>query len=89
MLWKRGEIAPKKQFLHFSRIFSIYLYLQESNYISICYMWFLNLLFSSLLHLLYFEVRISRSVSESSLEFEITGVDCILKILQAKRKVLR
>ena len=38
----------------------------------------IRLLFSSLLQLWYFEVRISRSVSESPLEFEITGVDCIL-----------
>ena len=38
ILWKRGEIAlnPKEQFLLFSTIFSIYLYLQESNYIFIC-----------------------------------------------------
>ena len=34
--WKRGEIAPKEQFLLFSTIFSIYLKLQESNYIYIC-----------------------------------------------------
>ena len=36
-----------------------------------------NLLFSSLSQLWYVEVRISRSVSVSPLEFEITGVDCI------------
>ena len=30
-------------------------------------------------HLCHFEVRISRSVSESPLEFEITRVDCIFK----------
>ena len=36
-----------------------------------------NLLFSSLSKLWYVEVRISRSVSVSPLEFEITGVDCI------------
>ena len=35
-----------------------------------------NLLFSSLSKLWYVEVRISRSVSVSPLEFEITGVDC-------------
>ena len=38
-----------------------------------------DLLFSSLLQPWYFEVRISRSVSESPLEFEITRVDCIYK----------
>ena len=41
-------------------------------------MWLFNLLFSSLSQLwyMYVEVRISRSVSVSPLEFEITGVDC-------------
>ena len=41
-------------------------------------MWLFSLLFSSLSQLWYVEVRISRSVSVSSLEFEITRVDCIL-----------
>ena len=40
-------------------------------------MWLFNLLFSSLSQLWYVEVRISRSVSVSPLEFEITGVDYI------------
>ena len=35
--------------------------------------------FSSILQIWYVEVRISRSVSESPLEFEITRVDCIFK----------
>ena len=39
-------------------------------------MWLFNLLFSSLSQLWYVEVRISRSVSVSPLEFEITRVDC-------------
>ena len=43
MLWKRGEIAPKEQFLLFSTIFSIYLKLQGSDYIFICEMWLFNL----------------------------------------------
>ena len=38
ILSKRGEIAPKEQFLLFATIFSIYLKLQESNYIFICEM---------------------------------------------------
>ena len=33
--------------------------------------------FSSILQIWYVEVRISRSISESPLEFEITRVDCI------------
>ena len=37
--------------------------------------------FSSILQIWYVEVRISRSISESSLEFEITRVDCISKAL--------
>ena len=40
-------------------------------------MWLFNLLFSTLSQLWYVEVRISRSVSVSPLEFEITRVDCI------------
>ena len=46
MMWKRGEIAPKEKFLLFSTIFSVYLYLQESNYIFICEMWLFVLSFS-------------------------------------------
>ena len=46
--WKKGEIAPKEQFL----------------------------LFSTILQNWYVEVRISRSISESHLDFEITRIDC-------------
>ena len=46
ILWKRGEIAPQEQFLLFSTIFSIYLLLQESNYIFVCEMWLFDLFFS-------------------------------------------
>ena len=44
-MWKRGEIAPKEQFLLFSTIFSVYLYFHESNYILICEMWLFDLSF--------------------------------------------
>ena len=44
-MWKRGEIAPKEQFLLFSTIFSVYLYFQESNYIFVCEMWLFDLFF--------------------------------------------
>ena len=44
-MWKRGEIAPKEQFLLFSTIFSVYLYFQESNYIFIYEMWLFELFF--------------------------------------------
>ena len=40
-------------------------------------MWLFNLLFSALSQLWYFEVRISRSISVSPLDFEIMIVDCI------------
>ena len=36
-----------------------------------------RLIFSSILQIWYVEVRISRSISESPLDFEITRVDCI------------
>ena len=53
-------------------------------------MWLFNLLFSSLSQLYYVEVRISRSVSVSPLEFEITRVDCnyILVIYSVIKEVL-
>ena len=39
-------------------------------------MWLFDLLFSSVPQIWYVEVRMSRSVSQSTLGFEITGVDC-------------
>ena len=41
-------------------------------------MWLIELVFSLVLQIWYVEVRISRSISESPLEFEITRVDCTL-----------
>ena len=40
-------------------------------------MWLFYLLFSLILQIWYVEVRISWSVSESTLDFEITRVDCV------------
>ena len=77
ILWKRGEIAPLEQFILFSTIFSIYLEFQESNYIYILLNVVVRFVFSSVLQFWYVEERISRSISESPLEFEITRVDCI------------
>ena len=51
-------------------------------------MWLFNLLFSSLSQLWYVEVRISRSVSVSPLEFEITRVDCTFLLDVAHISVL-
>ena len=39
-------------------------------------MWLIKLFFSTILQTWYVELRISRNISESPLEFEITGVDC-------------
>ena len=80
----KGVIAPKEWFLLFSTIFSIYIYilvhkLQESNYIFISEMWLFDLLFS-ILQIWYVEIRISRNVSESPLDFEIPRVDCVFLI---------
>ena len=75
IVWQRGEIAPKEQFLLFSTIFSIHLYLQESNYIYICYMWLFELFLPQFCK--SDMVRISQSISESPFEFEITRADCI------------
>ena len=46
ILWKRGKIAPKEQFLLFSTIFAINLKLQESNYILIRGIWLFDLFFA-------------------------------------------
>ena len=62
-------------------MFSVFLYFQESNYIFICEMWLFDLFFSSILQIWYVEIRISRSISESPLDFEITKVDCIFLCL--------
>ena len=64
ILWKRGEIALKEQILFFSTIFSMYLYIQESNYLFICEIW----LFSSVLHNWYVEVRYEPSILKYSSE---------------------
>ena len=40
-----------------------------------------RIIFSSILQIWFVEVRISRSISESPLEFEITRVDCIVEIV--------
>ena len=68
-MWKRGEIAPKEQFL----LFSIYI----SNFRSQITYSFVKCGCSIYCFPHSLEVRISRSVSVSPLEFEITRVDCI------------
>ena len=80
-MWKRGEIAPKEQFLLFSILFYIYI----SNFRSQITYSFVNVVVQFIIVFLTLSTlicrstisRISRSVSESPLEFEITRVDCI------------
>ena len=45
-----------------------------------------RLVFSSIMHICYVEVRISRSVSGGPFDFEITRVDCICKLDKKKTK---
>ena len=79
-MWKRGEIAPKEQFLLFSTLLYIYIYI--SNFRSQITYPFVKYGCSiySFPHSLNSDM--SRygyllSVSVSPLEFEITRVDCI------------
>ena len=74
-MWKRGEIAPKEQFLLFSTLLYIYIsnFRSQNTYSFVKYGCSIYCFPHSLW---YVEVRISRSVSVSPLEFEITRVDC-------------
>ena len=47
-------------------------------------MWLIELVFPPILQIWYVEVRISRSISESLLDFEITRVDCTGLLLRSK-----
>ena len=71
---KRGEIAPKGQFLLFSTIFSIIsgvkLHIHLWNVV-------VRFTFSLILQIWYVEVQITRGISESHFDFKITSVDCI------------
>ena len=77
ILWKRGEIAPKSNFSSFPQYFQY-----MSNFRSKITYTFVKcgclIYFSLILQTWYVEVLISRSISESPLEFEITRVDCIV-----------
>ena len=72
-MWKRGEIANFSSFPHYF----IYIFLTSGVKLHIDLLNVLfNLLSSSLSQIWYVEVRISRSVSVSHLELEITRIDC-------------
>ena len=73
-MWKRGE---KEQFLLFSTLFNIYIFLTSEVRLHIH---LLNVVVQFIVFLtlstLTCRGRISRTVSVSPLEFEITRVDC-------------
>ena len=91
ILWKRGEIAPEEQFLLITTIFrncssSLPQYFQYTSNFKrpITYTFFksgCSIYFPSILQILYVGVRVSRSILESPLEFEITRVDCTYFVL--------
>ena len=74
--WRRSQLLLRSNFSLFHNIFNISLTsrVQLHIYLSNVVVW---IIFSSILQIWYVEVRISRSSSISSLELEITKVDCI------------
>ena len=73
---KRGEIAPKEQFLLFSTLLYMYIFLTSGVKLHI-HMLNVAVQFIVFLTLSTLICRISRSVSVSPLEFKITRVDCM------------
>ena len=84
-LWKKGDIAPKEQFLLFSTILSIYIsnFRRQITYSFVKYGY--SIYFTSFLQIWYIEVRISRSISESP--FEITSQQYFQYILTSGIKL--
>ena len=81
IMWKRGEIAPKEQFLLFSTLFYIYIFLTSGVKLHIH---LLNvvvqiIVFLTLLTLICRGTDISKCFSGRPLKFEITGVDCSIE----------
>ena len=74
ILWKRGEIAPK-DFSSFPQYFE---YISNLVVKLDIHLWnvVVRFIFSSVMQILYVEVRISGIILESPLGFEITRVDC-------------
>ena len=71
ILWKKGAISPLfHNIFNISRISRVQSHIHLLNVV-------VRFIFSSILQFWYVEVRISRSISESPLDFEITRVDCI------------
>ena len=65
IVWKRGEIAPKEQFLLFSTIFSIYLTPGVKLRIYICEMWLFDLFFLNSANLICRGTDISKYFRQS------------------------
>ena len=76
---KEEKLLLRSNFSSFPQYFQ---YISDFNS-SITHIYLLNvvvrIIFSSILQIWYVELRISRSISEGPLEFEITRVDCILE----------
>ena len=72
---KEEKLLLRSNFSSFFTIFSIYLTSWVQLHINLLNV-VIRIIFSSILQIWYVEVRISRSISESPLEFEITRVDC-------------
>ena len=89
ILWKRGEIVPKEQFLLFPQYFqytSISYFKSPITYIFVKCCCSNNFFLNSANW--YVEVRMSRSISESRFEFEITRVE-VTWVLHVNTATLR
>ena len=81
ILWKRGEVAPKEQFLLFSQYFQyVKLHIHSWNVV-------VRFIFPSSANLICRGTDIS-NISESPFGFAITILDCIFYFGRAKRKVV-
>ena len=98
ILWKTIEIPLFLQYFRYIFLktsgvrLHIYLYIclkpHESKHAFICEMWLFDLLFQNS-KILICRGRISRSISESALDFEITSVDCTLQTEQTSEERMK
>ena len=77
-MWKRGEIAPKEQFLLFSTLFYIYIFLTSGVKLHI------HLLNVVVQFIVFHTLSTLICQSTDAMEFEITGVDCIYRYTAIK-----
>ena len=79
ILWKKGAISPLfHNIVNISLTSRVQLHIYLLNVVN-------RISFSPILQVWYVEVRISRSISESLLEFERTIVDCTSKVHSLRR----